>query len=176
MTILTPSWNSDDENYVPKSHGVNFLGSRLKIGGVKVEATFDKFKGGFCLGYDEFWWVDFGSLFDIMDSSNRYFFSLFLKYWICHFKRFDILSGVLGERSRKWSQKWHILVQCCRVYMEHAPNLTDLTTHILLPWVHSKSPVSPSLPPPLSILFSLYFLLCKFYNKCGARTGSFWKF
>ena len=38
--ILGVVENSEVENYVPKSHGVNFLGSRLKLKGVKIEATF----------------------------------------------------------------------------------------------------------------------------------------
>ena len=42
-------------------------------------------------------------------------------------------------------------------------------------YCHSKSPASPTAPPPI-VLFSLYFLFCKFYNKCGYTTGSFWKF
>ena len=42
-------------------------------------------------------------------------------------------------------------------------------------YCHSKSPASPSDRPRI-VLFSLYFLFCKFYNKCGYTTGSFWKF
>ena len=54
--ILGHLENSGDENYVPKSHGVNFLGSRMKIGGVKIGPLFDKFDAGFCWEYDDFQW------------------------------------------------------------------------------------------------------------------------
>ena len=42
-------------------------------------------------------------------------------------------------------------------------------------YCHSKSPASP-LERFWIVLFSLYFLFCKFYNKCGYTTGSFWRF
>ena len=54
--ILGTSENSEVENYVPKSHGVNFLGSRLNIEGVKIEPSFDKLDAGFCWEYDDFRW------------------------------------------------------------------------------------------------------------------------
>ena len=60
--ILGTSENSGDENYVPKSHGVNFLGSKLEIGGVEFETTFDKFSADFCWEYDDFRWSKIGSI------------------------------------------------------------------------------------------------------------------
>ena len=57
---------------------MNFLGSRLKIEGVKIETIFDKFKGGFCLEYDEFLWSKIGSLFDSRARQTGIFTLCFL--------------------------------------------------------------------------------------------------